>query len=239
MKLNILHQDDHLVVVAKPAGLLSVPDRFDPELPSLSHLLSRRIGTTALPVHRLDRPTSGLLVFAKTTDAQRHLTKQFEERTVEKIYTAIVEGRPRDPRGSIDQALAPHPAKLGRMMVSAKGKSAQTKYQVIDFFGNTSLLEIELLTGRTHQIRVHLAYIGHPLLVDPFYGNHSEFKLSSLKGRRYNLKRGEVERPLLARVPLHAGRLSFTHPATEERLTFSAELPKDMRATVAQLKKLG
>lgn len=239
MKLTILYQDDAIVVVDKPADVLTIPDRFDPELPSLSHLVSKRIGTTALPVHRLDRPTSGVIVFAKTTDAQRSLSTQFEERSVEKIYQAIVDGRPSNPSGLIDQPLAPHPSKLGRMIVSNKGKSAQTKYTVTDFFGGYSLLDLELLTGRTHQIRVHLAFIGHPLMVDPFYGNRSEFLLSSLKRRKFNLKKEATERPLLSRVPLHAGRLSFNHPTTGERVTFASDFPKDMRAVIAQLQKNG
>lgn len=237
MKFTILYQDDDIAVINKPAGLLSVPDRYDPEVPSLSHLLSKRMDGVALPVHRLDRPTSGVVIFAKNTEAQRSLSMQFEERTVEKIYQAIVDGRPSDPTGLIDQPLAPHPSKLGKMIISNKGKKSQTKYVVTDFFGSYSLVELELLTGRTHQIRVHLAYLGHPLMVDPFYGNRKEFMLSSLKRRKYNLKKGETERPLLSRVPLHAGRLSINHPTTGERMTFEAEMPKDMRATVAQLRK--
>jgi len=238
MKIDLLHQDEHLLVVNKPAGLLSVPDRFDPELPSLSHMLGQKVKGPILPLHRLDRPTSGLLVFAQTIEAQRELSRQFEERTVKKIYLALVEGRPRNPEALIDQAIAPHPSKLGKMMVSAKGKSAQTRYRVVDFFGGYSLLEVELLTGRTHQIRVHLAYIGHPLLVDEHYGNRPSFLLSSVKGRRYRLKKGEEERPLLSRAPLHAFRLGFTHPASGETLSFEQTMPKDMRATINQLSKL-
>ncbi len=124
------------------------------------------------------------------------------------------------------------------MLISAKGKQAHSRYRVIDFFASYSLIEVELLTGRTHQIRVHLQSIGHPLLVDPFYGNRSEFKLSSLKGRKFNLKKGTEERPLLDRAPLHAHRLAFVHPVSGEKLTFSSEMPKDMRATINQLRKL-
>lgn len=238
MKLNSIHQDDQLVVVEKPGNLLTIPDRHDPELPSLVHLLSKRLKTDLLPVHRLDRPTSGLIVFAKSTEAQRVLSRQFEQRAVKKIYLALVEGRPSNPTGTIATSIAPHPTKAGRMMVSAQGKTARTDYRVVDFFANYSLLEVEIFTGRTHQIRVHLQSIGHPLLVDPFYGNLAEFKLSSLKGRKYKLKRGTEEKPLLDRVPLHAHRLEFSHPATNESLAFVSEMPKDMRATINQLKKL-
>lgn len=237
MKLSIIHQDDQIVVVEKPAHLLTIPDRHDADLPSLVHLLSRRTKQTILPVHRLDKPTSGLLVFAKTKTAQRQLSQQFEQRLVQKIYLALVEGRPREPQGDIKAALAPHPTKPGRMMVSVKGKAAHSKYEVVDFFGDYSLLQVDLLTGRTHQIRVHLQSIGHPLLVDPFYGSRSELKLSSLK-RNYQLKKGTEERPLLSRVPLHAHKLHFQHPENGNELTFTSELPKDMRATIQQLKKL-
>lgn len=236
MKLSILHQDDQLVVVEKPAGLLTIPDRHDADLPSLSHLLSRRIKTDVLPVHRLDKPTSGLLVFAKSKAAQSHLSRQFEQREVNKVYLALVEGRPREPEGDIIAALAPHPTKPGRMLVSAKGKQAHSHYRVADFFGDYSLVEVDLLTGRTHQIRVHLQHLGHPLLVDPFYGNRSELKLSSIK-RKFKLKKGTEEQPILARVPLHAHRLGFLHPETNEMLEFTSEMPKDMRATINQLKK--
>lgn len=239
MKIKQIYRDESIVVVEKPADVLTVPDRHDADIPSLSHALGRQLKQPVLTVHRLDRPTSGLLVFALNTDAQRELSRQFEQREVEKIYQAVVDGRPREPAGTIDQPLAPHPSQLGKMMVSAKGKPSTTNYRVVDFFGEFSLLEVELLTGRTHQIRVHLAYIGHPLMVDPDYGKRKAFFLSSIKGRKFNLKRGEQERALLRRVPLHAGTLSFKHPLSGEAKSFSVDPPKDIRATINQLKKWG
>ena len=239
MKLDLLHEDAHLVVVNKPADVLSVPDRHDPELPNLKHLLTERLGLI-MPVHRLDRPTTGLLVFARTAEAHRALSMQFESRDVEKVYLALVDGTPDPAEGEIAAPIAPHPARVGQMMVSNRGgKVARTDYKVMEELGKFSLVGVQIFTGRTHQIRVHLAYIGYPLIVDPFYGKRSEFMLSELKGRRYNKGKHEVERPLLSRVPLHASRLGFTHPATGEFLRFEAELPKDMRAMVKQLGKLG
>ena len=237
MKLDIVHQDDSLVVVNKPADVLSVPDRHDPELPNLRQLLGARFGEI-IPVHRLDRPTTGLIVFARTAAAHRALSLQFEARDVEKVYLALVDGVPEPEEATIDEPIAPHPAQVGRMMVSSRGKFARTDYKVLERLGNFSLVGVQIFTGRTHQIRVHLAYAGHPLLVDPFYGKRTAFKLSELKGRRYNLKKHEVERPLLARVPLHAHRLAFTHPASGEWLSFRVEPPKDMRAVTNQLRKL-
>ena len=239
MKLPILFQDDHLIVVDKPADVLSVPDRHDPDLPNLKHLLAARFGTI-MPVHRLDRPTTGVLVFARTPEAHRGLSMQFEAREVEKVYLALVDGIPDPAEATIDEPIAPHPSKVGQMMVTNRnGKFARTDYKVMEELGKFSLVGVQIFTGRTHQIRVHMAYIGHPLLVDPFYGKRTEFMLSEVKGRRYNKGKHEVERPLLSRVPLHASRLGFTHPITGEWMHYEVELPKDMRAMVKQLQKLG
>ena len=239
MKIPILHEDEHLLVVDKPADVLTVPDRHDPDLPNLKHLLSERHGPV-IPVHRLDRPTTGLLVFARTPEAHRSLSMQFEARDVEKVYLALVDGVPEPEEGEIDAPIAPHPSKVGRMLVTNRGgKFARTDYKVMERLGKFSLVGVQIFTGRTHQIRVHLAYLGYPLLVDPFYGKRTEFFLSELKGKRYNKAKHAVERPLLSRVPLHASQLGFAHPVGGEFLRFEAELPKDMRAMVRQLGKLG
>ena len=237
MKIPILYEDEHLIVVDKPADVLTVPDRHDPDLPNLKHLLAERHGTI-IPVHRLDRPTTGALVFARTPEAHRALSMQFEGRQVEKVYLALVDGVPDPQEGEIDEPIAPHPAKVGRMMVSSRGKFARTDYKVMETFGKFSLVGVQIFTGRTHQIRVHLAYLGHPLIVDPLYGKREGFLLSEIKGRRYNLGKHETERPLLTRVPLHASRLGFHHPVTEEWMHYTVDLPKDMRAMINQLSKL-
>ncbi|MGB3801283.1 MAG: RluA family pseudouridine synthase [Lewinella sp.] len=239
MKISILFEDDHLVVVDKPADVLTVPDRHDPDQPNLKQTLTDRYGSI-IPVHRLDKPTSGVLVFARTPDAHRGLSMQFEARKVEKVYLALVDGVPDPGEGEIDEPIAPHPSKVGRMLVTNRGgKFARTDYKVMETFGNFSLVGVQIFTGRTHQIRVHLAYLGYPLIVDPFYGKRTEFFLSEIKGKRYNMAKHAEERPLLSRVPLHASRLGFTHPATEEWMHYEVEMPKDMRAMVNQLGKLG
>lgn len=238
MKIPILHQDEHLLVVNKPADLLSVPDRYNPDIPSVIRRLGDRFGEVRT-VHRLDKPTSGVMVVARTAAAHRELNRQFEQRETDKIYYAIVDGQPPEGEVEIDEPIATNPGKMGQMMVSNRGKYALTIFKPLENLGkNYALVGVQIFTGRTHQIRVHLQYAGYPLLVDPYYGRRSEFKLSEIK-RRYNTGRGKEERPLLSRVPLHAGRLAFTHPDSGERLTFEAEMPKDMRATVAQLRKLG
>ena len=239
MQIPILFEDEHLIVVDKPAEVLTVPDRHDPDAPNLKQLLADRYGTI-IPVHRLDKPTSGALVFARTPEAHRGLSMQFEAREVEKVYLALVDGVPEPEEGEIDEPIAPHPSHVGRMMVSNRGgKFARTDYKVMERLGKFSLVGVQIFTGRTHQIRVHLAYLGYPLLVDPFYGRRTEFFLSEIKGKRYNKAKHAVERPLLARVPLHASRLGFTHPVTEEWQHYEVEMPKDMRAMANQLRKLG
>lgn len=240
MKLDILFHDDHLIVINKPADLLSVPDRYVAEIPNVVHLLGAQFGDPIIAVHRLDRPTSGCLVIARTPEAHRELNRQFQDREVDKVYHAIVEGQPANEETEVDEPIAQNPGKTGAMMISNKGKHALTIFKPMEFFGHQfSLVGVQIFTGRTHQIRVHLAYAGYPLLVDPLYGKREEFKLSEIKGRRYNAKKETEERPLLSRVPLHASRLAFNHPETGERMEFEAPMPKDMRATLNQLGKLG
>ncbi|MBC6993379.1 RluA family pseudouridine synthase [Lewinella lacunae] len=239
LKFDVLYQDEHLIVVNKPSGLLTIPDRYDPDIPNLMHLLGAQFGDPILAVHRLDRPTSGVLVVARNAETHRELNRQFEEREVDKIYHAIVEGQPGEAEVEVDEPIANNPGQTGRMMVSNKGKYAFTIFKQLESLGHQfSLLGVQIFTGRTHQIRVHLAYAGFPLLVDPFYGKRDAFRLSEIKGRRYNLGNDQEERPLLDRVPLHAARLAFDHPATGERMQFEAEMPKDMRAVLNQLRKL-
>jgi len=240
LKIEILHQDDHLVVINKPANLLTVPDRYIADIPNVVHLLGKKLGDPIIAVHRLDKPTSGCLVVARTPEAHRELNRQFQDREVDKVYHAIVEGQPADEETEVDEPIARNPGKMGAMMVSNKGKHALTIFKPMEKFGHQfSFVGVQIFTGRTHQIRVHLAYAGYPLMVDPYYGKREEFLLSEIKGRRYNLKRDKEERPLLSRVPLHASRLAFNHPETGERMEFEAKMPKDMRATLNQLRKLG
>lgn len=239
MKLEILHYDDHIIVVNKPADLLSVPDRYNAEIPNLTALLGKQFGDPIIPVHRLDKPTSGVILYARTKEAHKELNRQFQDREVDKIYHAICEGQPGEGEIEVDEPIANNPGQTGKMMVSNKGKYALSIFKQMEAFGHQfSLVGAQIFTGRTHQIRVHLAYAGFPLMVDPFYGKRTEFKLSEIKGRKYNSGRGKEERPLLKRAPLHAFRISFDHPASGERLTFEAPYPKDMRAVINQLRKL-
>lgn len=241
MKSNIelIFEDEALLLVNKPPDLLTIPDRFDAEKPNLYQILSAQAADKIYVVHRLDRETSGILCFAKTEEAHRLLSQQFAERTVDKFYLALVEGRPNPSEGVIDQPIGPHPAQPGKMTVIRSGKPAITEYRTIEVFKAFALVEADIKTGRTHQIRVHFKFIGHPLAVDPLYGKRSAFYLSEVKHRGYHLGKDQEERPLMARTTLHATQLSLNHPLTSERLTFKAPLPKDFQAVLRQLRKWG
>ncbi len=236
--LNLLYDDADLLVVEKPAGVLTIPDRFDSSKPNLLNMLQEAFGEIWV-VHRLDKETSGLVCFAKNEEAHRHLNLQFGDRTVDKIYLALVDGRPTPPSGSIEQPIAPHPGIAGKMTIHKHGKYALTLYRVVDTFRNFSLVEANIKTGRTHQIRVHLSSIGHPLAVDPLYGKRQALYLSEIKLRNFRTGKEESERPLMQRLTLHALNLGVTHPRTGERVVVESPLPKDFRAMLNQLDKWG
>lgn len=238
-RIDILLEDEDLIAVNKPAGLLTVPGRKGGV--SLREVIGAAAGVKAflLLVHRLDRQTSGVLLLAKHTDAQRSLQKQFQERRVHKEYLAIVRGQPVEDRGRIQLLMAPHARVTGKMVVKQhKGKHSTTDWEVAERFGGAALLRCHPLTGRQHQIRVHLAHIGLPLLVDPLYGEAEAFYLSQLKPGYRPSSRHE-ERPLIERLTLHAHVLGFAHPRDDRPVRIEAPLPKDFRATVDQLRKTG
>ena len=233
--LDILFENDDMVAVNKTAGMLSVPDRFDPTLPSLKSLLKAKYGDI-LVVHRLDRDTSGLILFAKNAETHKYLSGLFESRQVVKEYLGLVLGTPVPAEGTVDEPLAPDPRHPGKMWVHAKGKHAVTHYKVLESFGPWSLVSFGIETGRTHQIRVHLQQLGHTLVADPLYGDGKGVFLSQLKKKFKLAKFAEEERPLLNRLALHAHTLSFTD-AGGNAIQLEAPLPKDLEVTVKQLRK--
>ncbi len=241
MKSNIelIFADEALLLVNKPPELLTIPDRFEASKPNLYQLLSAQFEEKIYVVHRLDRETSGIICFAKTEAAHRHLSRQFEERTADKLYLALVDGRPNPPEGTIDKPIGPHPTQAGKMAVIRDGKTAITEYRTVEVFKAFAMVEARIKTGRTHQIRVHFKSIGHPLAVDPLYGKREALYLSEIKHRSYQLGKDQEERPLMSRTTLHAFQLSFEHPLTGEQMIFSAPLPKDFQAVLNQLRKWG
>jgi RluA family pseudouridine synthase len=232
---RIIQGDDHILVVDKPAGVSIAHERSD-DFDLLSKLRQdAACGDSLRLVHRLDKDTSGVLLLAKNLEAQRHLSLQFEHRQVRKLYLAIVSGCPADQEGSIDRPIAPDRRGRNRVQINAdKGKAAVTRWRRLARFRSASLLVCKPLTGRTHQIRVHLQAAGFPLLVDPIYGRGEAFCLSSIK-TDYRRKQGEQERPLLSRCSLHAVSLTFRHPATDGIMNTEAAPAKDFRLALDKL----
>ncbi|MBX2876881.1 MAG: RluA family pseudouridine synthase [Saprospiraceae bacterium] len=234
--IDIIYEDEALLVINKGSGLLSLPDRFKPELPNIKDWADRHCGRIWI-VHRLDRDTSGLLILAKSEAAHRHLSLQFENRQVKKYYLALVKGRPAPSSGTVDRPIAANPHRPGRMIVSKSGKEALTSYEVLESFRAYSLLHVSIHTGRTHQIRVHMKAIGCPLAIDPIYADDKGIFLSQLKGKSYQIGKNKEERALIQRLSLHAKQLSFLHPVSNKEISFEAPLHKDYRAVLKQLRK--
>lgn len=234
LKDSIIAETENWVAINKPSGLLSIPDRMGKDI-SLKVLLKEKYGDI-FTVHRIDRDTSGLIIFAKNEAAHKHLSKQFEDRQTKKIYQGLVIGSPAESHGSIETRIMEHPALNGTMIIHAKGKETLTDYEVLEDFGIFSFLQFRIHTGRTHQIRIHMKDIGYPIVCDPLYGDGKPLLLSAVKSK-FKLSKNELEeRPILGRLALHAFQLSFTD-MDGKLVELEAPLHKDMRATLQQLAK--
>lgn len=229
----VISETDHYVALNKPSGLLSIPDREGKEL-SLKNQLIEKYGKI-FTVHRLDRDTSGLILFAKTEEAHKHFSAQFENRETKKIYHGLVIGTP-PAEGSVDAAIMEHPGKKGTMVINRRGKEALTDYVTVEEFGVYSWMQFRIHTGRTHQIRIHMKNIGHPIVCDTLYGDGKPLLLSSLKSKFKLSKDVLEERPIMNRLALHAFQLEL-RDLSGELLSLEAALPKDLRATLQQLEK--
>jgi len=230
----LIFENDDFIALNKPSGLLSIPDREGREI-SLKVLLKEKYANI-FTVHRLDRDTSGILIFAKNEEAHKHFSQQFEERRTEKIYTGLVMGTPVVKKETINSPIAEHPSKKGFMTIHRQGKESITDYEVLEEFGQFSWLKFRIHTGRTHQIRIHMKDIGDPLVCDELYGDDKPILLSSLKTRFKLSKKEEEERPVLKRLALHAFQLKVTD---REGILHELEapLPKDLKALLQQLRK--
>jgi 23S rRNA pseudouridine1911/1915/1917 synthase len=237
LPLTILYEDPSIIVVDKLAGMVVHPAYGNPSGTLVNALLYHckdldGINGVLRPgiVHRLDKDTSGVMVVAKEDQAFHHLTKQFKNRTVEKVYSAIVYGKFASSEGIIDSAIGRHPNERKRMSTRTKGgRTALTRWKKAEEFDGCTLLEIFPHTGRTHQIRVHLSSIGHPVLGDPLYGRKGR------PGAIRDLVLKECVRRI-DRQALHAQRLRFTHPRTGERIEFFAPIPQDMKDALEWLR---
>jgi len=231
----VLAETEDYIAISKPSGMLTLPDRHDALLQSLRGWMEKKYGKIWV-VHRLDKDTSGLILFARNEEAHKYFSLLFEGRDIQKTYLGMVTGKPIESSGTIEAALSEHSSKNGTMIVHARGKASRTDYRVIKSWGSYSLLEFDLHTGRMHQIRVHCKYLGHPIACDPLYGDGKPVLLSSVK-KKFNLsKKEEEEKPLLNRLALHSFRLSFAN-RNGEPVVLEAPLPKDLHAMMQQLDK--
>ena len=239
--LDVLHEDDDLIVVNKPPGLVVHP-AGPTETPSLVAALLHRCGRLADAgdplrrgiVHRLDRDTSGAIVAAKTDGALAALAEQFRLRKVHKRYLAVVRGQPEPPEGEVALPIGRDRRVHDRMTVrTLDGRRAVTRYRTLERFTRHAFIEARPVTGRTHQIRVHLRAIGHPVLADGAYGGGGPIYASELRGAR----RGRDEPPVIARQALHAYELAFAHPRTGREMRFVAPEAPDFRALIAALRE--
>ncbi len=234
MKLadHIVFQDDNFIAINKPSGMLTIPDRMGNI--SLKNYLQQSFGNI-YTVHRLDKDTSGIVLFAKNEVTHKELSQLFEGREVEKYYQGLVMGKPADVSGSIDAPIMEHPVTKGLMVTNKKGKPSQTDYTVLENFRFFSWVQFQIHTGRTHQIRVHMKHLGHAIVCDGLYGDGKPILLSSLK-KKFNLsKKEEEEKPILGRLALHSHRLKFT--LSKKEFDLEAPLPKDLKACLQQLRK--
>ena len=222
MPLKIVFEDDALIVIDKPAGLVVHPGAGQPDRTLMNALLAHAPALAGVPragiVHRLDKDTTGLLVVAKTVEAQTSLVKQLADRTMGRTYVAVVQGDPQ-ASGTIDAPVGRDVRTRTRMAVSNRGRPSRTAYKVLERFGHAALVECRLETGRTHQIRVHFQHIRHPLIGDTVY--------------RRGTRRG-VDFP---RQALHAAELTLRHPTSGETMTWKSPLPRDLRGLLETLRK--
>lgn len=223
--LHIIFEDEQLLIINKPAGLVVHPGAGNREHTLVNALLYHVPQLQHLPragiVHRLDKDTTGLLVIAKTLTAHTNLIRQMQARDIQRRYITLVQGH-LISGGEIDTFYGRHPRNRLKMAVCAQGRQAITRYSIRKHYHDFTLLDVQLLTGRTHQIRVHMAYINHPVVGDPLYGGRMRFPMQATDELRLILSQFQ-------RQALHASTLSFFHPETEELLTFEAPLPDDFQ----------
>ncbi len=224
-----------MIAVNKPSGWLSIPDRHDEEIPSVRTWLEKSYPHIFI-IHRIDRDTSGLLLFAKNEQSHKYFNQLFEQRAVKKIYHGLAAGAVVQDAGTIDQPIEQHTSMPGRMRIGRNGKSSVTHFKVMERLKGFTWMEFDLETGRTHQIRVHMKHLEHPLVCDSLYGSADPLLLSTFKKKFKLSKEAESEKPLLGRLALHASSIQLKG-MDGQPLKLEAPLSKDLDVALIQLRK--
>lgn len=221
MSLQVLYEDNFIIAVNKPSGITTIPGNDQPREKSLVGMIEKYAGQKIFVVHRLDRETSGVIVFAKTPQAHKNLNLQFDRQEVVKRYAAMVEGVCGFEEKEINIPVSKSKSRSRKPALSSKGLEAITRLKVLKRYDKYSLLEVVPVTGKRHQIRLHLKAIGHPLAFDRLYGRKDPLPLSEISG-------DPDDGIFLARMPLHAKRISFLHPETGAEISIEAPLPEEL-----------
>ena len=233
--IEIIYEDGSIIAVNKLSGLATVRERNASQ--GLADILGERSCEKIFIVHRLDKETSGVVLFAKDARSHRELSGQFEHRTIGKTYLGLVAGVVEDDTGTINLPISAEKKNRFKMRINKKGgKESVTSFSVAKRFQNYSLLKITPQTGRMHQIRVHLSAFGHPIVCDALYGSKNPLYLSKIK-RDYRPKDGCEEKPIISRLALHAESLAFVHPETGKPFELRVDIPKDFRLALRHLGK--
>ncbi len=231
--LDIIHEDDAIIIINKPAGLVVHPGAGNPNHTLVNALLSFDKNLDIIPragiVHRLDKETTGIMVVARTLESHTFLVNRLQERNIKREYQAVICGQ-LVAGGSIENKMGRHPVHRTKMAVTNSGKTATTHYRVMKKFQHYTHLHVQLETGRTHQIRVHMSHIKHPIVGDPVYGNNNSIKKGVDPALRDIIKN-------FKRQALHAFSLELPHPVTGEKMKFTAELPEDINLLIEALNK--
>lgn len=229
--LDIIYEDEHIIIINKPAGLVVHPGAGNRDHTLVNALLYHDPNLQHLPragiIHRLDKDTTGLLICAKTLTAQTNLVRQMQAREIQRNYLSLVQGH-LISGGKIETFYGRHPRNRLKMAVCTQGREAITMYSLRKQYHDFTLLDIQLMTGRTHQIRVHMAHINHPVVGDPLYGGRARFPSQATEELRELFSH-------FSRQALHAAKLAFHHPQTDELLTFEAPIPDDFQSLLSAL----
>jgi len=230
--IQVIYQDGSIIAVNKPAGLTTIPSDTVAKDCALNGIVENMCGQKLFVVHRLDKDTSGVVVFAKNAESHRSINMQFDQRKIEKKYIGIVKGRVDFKEKEINIPISKSKAHSKKVALAKTGIEAITRVSLLGGFDDYSLLGIVPVTGKRHQIRLHLKAIGHPLAIDPLYGRKEPIYMSDITGHK-----DKHDSLVISRTPLHAGSISFLHPESGELISIKADIPEDMSSFLKLLRR--